>query len=251
MGTIIWLSLPLLRFSTRHGHHSPSMVTSPAFFIAARAPFALYGYRSILFYHSTGTIRAQWLPLHPFLSQHGHHSRSMVTAPSFFITARAPFTLYSYLSRLFYRLAGTIRALWLPLLPFLSPHGHHSRSMVTTPSFFIASRAPFALYGYRSILFYRLTGTIGALWLPLHPFLSPHGHHSRSMVTALAFFIASRAPFTLYGYRSCLFYHSTGTIRPLWLPLQPFLSPHGHHKRPMPYGDRSILIVRYTSKQAF
>ncbi|WP_147531801.1 hypothetical protein [Bacillus marasmi] len=163
MGTIFELSLPLLRFLAGHGHDNLVIVTVASIFRSAWARYLSYRYRCFDFWLGMGTIIWLSLLLLRFFARHGHDNLVIVTATSIFDPARAPFALYGYLSCLFYRRTGTIRALWLPLHPFLSQHGHHSRSMVTSPSFFITARAPFALYGYRSILFYHSTGTIHAL----------------------------------------------------------------------------------------
>ncbi len=233
MGTIRPLWLPLSRFLVVHGHHSSHMVTAMTFLDGPWAPFVLYGYRSHNFGWSMGTIRPLWLPLSQFGVVHGHHSSCMVTALAFFGGPWAPFVPYGYRYDVFRRSMGTIRPIWLPLLCFLVVHGHHSSHMVTAMTFLDGPWAPFVLYGYRSHNFGWSMGTIRPLWLPLSRFSAVHGHHSSPMVTALVFFGGPWAPFVPYGYRSCVFWRSMGTIRPLWLPLSRFWVVHGHHSSSM------------------
>ncbi len=154
------------------------MVTGGPLFSASRAPYASYGYRWTSFFHLAGTIRFLWLPVDLFFLPRGHHTPPMVTVGPVFSDPQVPYATYGYRCSSFFCLAGTIRFLWLPLSLFFLTRGHHSPPMVTGGPLFSASRAPYASYGYRWTRFFRPTGTIRLLWLPLMPLFHPRGHHA-------------------------------------------------------------------------
>ncbi len=102
-------------------------------------------------------------------------------------------------------------------------------TLVTAPFSFFLLRAPLFLFGYRSLLFFPLTGTIAPLGLPLLSLFPSCGYYCSSLVTALSSFSLLRAPLLLFDYRSLLFFPLAGTIAPLWLPLLSLFPSCGHH----------------------